>query len=297
MPTDEPTARTIERRVHAKINLALSVGPAIGPGRPGAGMHPICSWMACIDLCDTLETRRLEAGEASVFDIARDDGRPAPWAIPDDLAARAHALLEAHAGRALPVHATLRKSIPDGAGLGGGSADAAAMLQALDALYSLGLGSAGLARLSRTLGSDIAFFLDDASPARPAVVSGLGERVERVAPTAGELVLICPAFGCETGPVYHAYDEAPAPLREAEIAHLARSGRLDAGALFNDLAPAAERTRPGLGELRARLATALGAPVHMSGSGSTLFVVGGAGLAQSAAAAAPDCRVFRTRLL
>ncbi len=292
-----PEANAIETRVHAKINLALSVGPPIPAGEPGEGLHPICSWMACIDLADTLRVERLGEGEQSVFDLARDDGAPVGWEAGDDLAVRALRALETHAGRPLPARLTLRKSIPDGGGLGGGSGDAAAVLQAIDELFGLSLGIDRLGKVSKSIGSDVAFFLDEHAPPRPAIVSGLGDRIDRVARVEQQLTLVCPPFGCRTGAVYRAYDAAPNPLRAHEVAQLVKAGGVDPRRLFNDLAPAAERVEPALAELRARLADALGLPVHMSGSGSTLFVVGGADVAERARAAAPECRVIPTRLV
>lgn len=291
-----PPVPFIERPVHAKVNLALAVGPPIPPGEPHAGHHPICSWMACLDLCDRLRIERLADGRASEFDIAWDDARPVEWRPETDLAVRAHALLEAHAGRALPVRLALRKSIPAGGGLGGGSADAASTLLVLRDLFHLDLAAPALAALASRLGSDVAFFLDDESPPRPAIVSGLGDRIERLARASAELILVCPPFGCPTGAVYRAYDDSAAPLRETEVRRLAGAGAPDASSLFNDLTRPAERVEPRLAALRARLTSALGVPVHMSGSGSTLFVLGGAALARPAAAAAPECRVLTTRL-
>ncbi|MEZ6242579.1 MAG: hypothetical protein R3B57_05995 [Phycisphaerales bacterium] len=259
-------------------------------------MHPICSWMACIDLCERLRVERLDAEAQSVFDITWDDGAPVAWDLASDLCVRAHALLEEHTGQALPVRVALYKSIPAGGGLGGGSADAGAMLQALRELFDLGLDDDELASLSRRLGSDVAYFLDAESPPRPAIVSGLGDRIERLPRVRGELVLICPPFGCPTGGVYRAYDVSTNPVRESDIRALASAGVVDSPSLFNDLTSPAERVEPRLAELRSRLAETLETPVHMSGSGSTLFVVGGAELAQTARAAAPECRVLTTRL-
>src|SRR5262249_20048039 len=122
------------------------------------------------------------------------------------------------------------------------------------------------------LGSDVRFFLDDHAPPRPALVTGLGERVERLGPCGAELVLILASFACPTGAVYAAYDRlGPRPLRERAVRDLAASGRADG--LFNDLAPAAECVAPGLDAIRRAASQAAGLPVHVTGSGSALFVV------------------------
>lgn len=281
----------IERRAWAKLNLALSVAPP-----DETGMHPICSWMTCVDVYDTVRITRLGEGEASEFDLRWADGSPVAWDTQTDLGARAHALLEREAGRRLPVRVELRKSIPAGGGLGGGSSDGACVMRTIDELFGLGLGAERLAALSRELGSDVAFFLDERSPARPAIVTGLGERVERLAPISGDVTLVCPPFGCKTGRVYRAYDDAPAALREPDVRALAGSAP-DPARLFNDLASAAERVEPRLGELRAYLSSALGLPVHVSGSGSTLFVLGPEGTPERVRLAAPSCRTLPTRFV
>lgn len=286
-----PSTRTIERLALAKINLALSVAP---PGE--SGMHPICSWMSCVDVSDTLRITRLGEGDTSAFDLRWADGSPVEWDHASDLGVRAHALLEREAGRPLPVRVELSKSIPAGGGLGGGSSDAACVMLALDELFDLGLGAERLAEFSQVLGSDIAFFIDDASPPRPAIVSGLGERVERLTRISDEVTLVCPPFGCATGGVYRAYDEAPVALREDDVRSMALAPP-DPERLFNDLAPAAQRVEPRLAELRDYLAAAMGLPVHVSGSGSTLFVIGPEGTAERVRLAAPSCRVLPTRFV
>src|SRR5262249_27127024 len=158
-----------------------------------------------------------------------------------DLAARAHSLLEREAGRPLPAVIRVIKRVPVGGGLGGGSSDAAAALLATNEAFGLALSLERLSTLSRELGSDVAYFLDDRSPPRPAVVEGLGDRIRRLAPAAGELLLLIPPFGCPTGEVYRAFDAQPAhPLRDQDIRDLA-SEPLRPAALFNDLTPAAAK--------------------------------------------------------
>lgn len=266
----------------AKINLALSVGPPIPAGAPKAGYHPIASWMACIDLADELSFTRLEDGRASTFSItlAPDAPRPSPidWPIETDLAVRAHRLLERTAGRPLPVACSIRKRIPVGGGLGGGSSDAATTLLALRDLFGLDFSSRDLASLSAQLGSDVAFFIDEHDPARPALVSGLGDRLERFPVYHSPVLLIIPPMGCPTGPVYKSYDRSPVALREADVLRLITgasklSPALDPCDLFNDLAGPACQIEPRLSAVIARLRELTPLPVHVTGSGSTLFVL------------------------
>jgi 4-diphosphocytidyl-2-C-methyl-D-erythritol kinase len=261
----------ITRRAHAKVNLAL----AVGPPRDEGGFHPIASWMACIDLADDLELTRLEEDYLSRYAIIwHEDARrktPIDWSVTKDLAVRAHLLMEQEAQRALPVQLKLEKRIPVGGGLGGGSADAAAMLLATRELFELDIADERLAELASKLGSDVPYFLGDG----PAIVEGLGERIERTEPVGGALVLVIPDFGCPTGEVYRAFDAAhPGPLREAEVRTMATAGALDASRLFNDLCDAAIGVRPDLDGLMDQVeACSDDLPVHLTGSGSTLFLV------------------------
>ncbi len=293
----------MSRRAYAKVNLALAVGPPIPAGRPNAGYHPIASWMHSIDLYDEVAVRRLGDDGASRFRVewAADAPRRSPidWPAEKDLAFLAHAALERAAGRTLPVELTVRKRIPAGGGLGGGSSDAAATLVLIDEVFGLGLGAARLREIGLTLGSDVGFFVDPPhSPARPAFVGGLGDEVERVPAARGSLLLVIPPLGCETGAVYRAYDGAPAAsFRVDEVRALARAAALDGLRFFNDLSAAAERVEPRLGELRRRAERVTGGPVRMSGSGSTLFVPDGAGVETNLRRELADVVVVRARLV
>jgi 4-diphosphocytidyl-2-C-methyl-D-erythritol kinase len=255
----------------AKLNLAL----AVGPPRPGDGYHPICSWFVPIDLRDHLRIEALAPGIPSRFDISWESDAPRPtaidWPVEKDLCFKAHAALERETGRSLPIALTLRKRIPTGGGLGGGSSDAAAMLRGLRSLFELEVTEPRLAAIALTLGSDVPYFLAD--PPRPALVEGLGESITPIVGVDGWFVLILPPMGCPTGPVYKAFDAgSPGMLRDEAVRSLARSGRIDGSLLFNDLAAAAERVAPGLAEIRARAARVAGLPMHITGSGSTLFI-------------------------
>lgn len=286
----------------AKLNLALAVGGPLGP-EAGArrGFHPICSWFVAVSLGDDLElTRRPEHdGPESRYQIAwaEDAPRPSPidWPIEKDLAVRAHRLIERHVGKPLPIDAHLRKRIPVGGGLGGGSSDAAGMIRGVNALFALHLDEHTQHTIAMQLGSDVAFFLDQqagelANP-RPAIVSGLGEELRRVDRVPAWVVLIAPAFGCPTGSVYRAFDSAlPPRFKQDEVYALVESsltrGQIDPHALFNDLARPAEAVAPELAPLRHRCIERTGKPVHITGSGSTMFILEASEPAAQAAAQA-----------
>lgn len=289
MPEDARECRfDIEVAAPAKINLALSVGAAMQEG-PKRGYHPIASWFVCVSLCDHVRLRRLESIEASrhAIEWSSDAPRPTPidWATEKDLAVRAHRLLEQRMARSLPVEMVVSKRIPVGGGLGGGSSDAAGALLALRRLFRLDITLSELQELSTALGADVAFFLDEhaersQNTPRPALVTGFGERIERLAcPPLASAILIFPDCSCPTGPVYQAFDRQPVQrLREAEVRGLvdlaARSGQVESARLFNDLAAPACEVQPRLGEALGTLSAALSPhPVHITGSGSTMFVL------------------------
>jgi len=270
----------IERRAHAKINLCLSVASPEPAGSPRAGWHRIASWFHAIDLHDTVTLRRLPEGAASELhvDWASDAPRPSPidWPPEKDLALRALRLLEAHRGRALPTRIHVRKRIPAGGGLGGGSSDAAAVLLGADALHGLALPLADLAALGTRLGSDVPFFIDEQNPPRPALVTGFGDGVERVGRIVGELDLCVPAFGCATHAVYAALDRAGriAPADAARVRSAiesARRGGLASADLFNDLAGPAGAVEPRLAALVDALRCSGWERPRVTGSGSCVF--------------------------
>ena len=149
---------TLTCQAPAKLNLALSVGPP-----DVEGMHPICTWMVSIDLCDELAVTRLEADRLSRYAIVwHEDAKrrsDIDWPITRDLAVRAHLALEQHTNGRLPVQLKLEKRIPVAGGLGGGSSDAAAMLRVVNELYELGLSLGQLQKLAAGLGSDVPFFV------------------------------------------------------------------------------------------------------------------------------------------
>lgn len=328
----------------AKVNLCLSVGRPLPPNSSDAfaesgrrnitGYHPIASWFEPIRLFDSVLLERLPDDAPSDFDVrwsipAAED-RPVEWPLESDLTLRAHRLLERHAGRTLPVRLRVSKTIPAGGGLAGGSTDAAAVLMGLAALFDLPADAQTLRDLSMHIGSDIAFFIDEdallrlrttlldhatnhtriepLSP-RPALVTGLGERIERIhralVPTA-ELLLFLPPFGCPTAAVYRAFDANPHDLREDLVRNAidrARAlRRVDPASLFNDLTPAARSAVPELAALIDALQRALSLPIHMSGSGSTLFALAPTAddlpfLAAQRAAAALNVRCVHSQLL
>ncbi len=290
----------VTRRAHGKINLMLSVGNALPPEGEKAGYHPMLSWFHAIDLHDTLTVKK---AASSGYEISWASDAPRggeiDWPLEKDLAVRAHRALEAHVGKALPVAMRLEKRVPTGGGLGGGSSDAAAMLLAVREVYGLDVTDETLREIAMTLGSDIAFFIDEGDRPRPAIVGGLGELIERVAPLESDVILVVPGFGCATGEVYKAFDEQRAKeMRDYEIERALsgtkgrerttgpretmvrgrveraiKASKIDTEDLFNDLAKPAFGVEPRLGRLVTTLSNICRSPAHVTGSGSCVFVV------------------------
>lgn len=254
----------------AKLNLALSVGP---PAE--SGLHPICSWMVSVDLYDEVALHRLPHDRLSRYAIVwhkeAKQRSAIDWPLRRDLAVRAHQALEHQVGRPLPVQMKLTKRIPAGAGLGGGSSDAAAMLRGLNELFELGLPNEKLAMIAARIGSDVPFFLRGGS----ALVRGFGEQLDQHdSPRNFDAVLVMPPYACPTAAVYQAYDKlGSARLRSDEVAALAGESRLDPEAPFNDLASAAMEVAPSLRANMESASVLAERPAHVTGSGSAFFIL------------------------
>lgn len=264
-------------KAHAKVNLALAVGPA----EPPRGYHPIASLFACVEFGGEVWIERGgDAREASTFSTAWAADAPVKsaidWPVEKDLGFRALRALEARVGRGLGVRVRVSKRVPVGGGLGGGSSEAAAVLRGVNRACGLGLSGAELAEIGATLGADVAFFAGG-DGCGAAVVEGFGERMRPVEMQRLRLVLLCMPFGCATGPVYQAFDAEPARGLRAErllpLVEAAGRGDVRDALLFNDLAEAAMVVQPRLREVREAITRRSGCAVHVTGSGSTLFVV------------------------
>jgi 4-diphosphocytidyl-2-C-methyl-D-erythritol kinase len=262
--------RTVRLRCPAKLNLFLEV-----LGRRPDGYHELSTVMVPVALYDTLTVREAKGFRLDV------DGPPLPGTNTVEKAFRAVAKRRKIPG----VRASLVKGIPAGSGMGGGSSDAAAMIEALDVLFDLGLDRHEVAA---EIGSDVNFFLERG----PALCSGRGEKVAPI-PSGPELhaVVFWPGFSLSTAAVYARVRDFLTLAPRVVIDFLNKFGREGpeglGRVLFNRLELAAFALHPELSALRGRLAEMV-AGARMTGSGSALY-----GLCASGAEAARLARRVR----
>lgn len=243
----------------AKINLNLLVG-----ARRSDGYHPVDSCIAKITLYDQIDLQPRDDGNITLT----CEGFPCGSAE-KNLAHRAAVLMAAD--RETPgVDMRLVKQIPPGGGLGGGSSDAASVLAGLNELWKLKLTKVALHEIAAELGSDVPLFLGNTA----SRVTGRGERLEPIDVFSFWAVLILPGLHCPTPEVYRAFDAEPTPrFAQLDTSLLAQPPSKWRDQLENHLANPACRVCPALGKLHRRLSNILPLPVHLSGSGSSLFVL------------------------
>ena len=250
----------MEIKAQAKLNWTLDI-----TGKRADGYHLLDMLMQPISLYDTLT---IEESDTLTLDITGNDALKAE---PDNLVLRAARALQQAAGTQKGAHITLEKHIPTGAGLGGGSADAAAALKGLNELWGLGLPLKSLQDIGLSLGADIPFCLADA----PMRVRGIGERLSPLpVGRTFELVLVKPCEGLSTREVYQRSDTLSPihPKTEAAMDALALGDLpLLRASAANALLPAALALRPALSEAFDALCAADAPFTAMTGSGAVIF--------------------------
>ena len=262
---------------NAKVNFTLEVF-----GKRADGYHALRSVVMPISLSDTLDIEATDDGE-----ITSDTG------YDDDLCVKAARVFKSSAS-SLPssLGATIRvaKRIPAGGGLGGGSADAAAVLRALNELWKVGLSREELAEVGAQVGSDVPALVLGG----PVIMEGRGEVVKSIGacacgdlssdqPTSRptdhlrtlNLVLVNPGINCSTREVYAACEARPLGGEDltAKMVSALQAGDLSriAAAFMNDLQPSAVKCHPEIADALVSLRTAGVIGAMMSGSGSSVF--------------------------
>ncbi|HEX6970676.1 MAG TPA: 4-(cytidine 5'-diphospho)-2-C-methyl-D-erythritol kinase [Limnochordia bacterium] len=260
-----PTVAALTLPARAKVNLTLSVGR-----RRADGYHLIESLMQSVSLADTVHLFPSSAGieiETDHAEIPAGEANPA-W--------RAALALATEAGVRRGVRIVIEKAIPIAAGLGGGSADAAAVLRGLNRLWGLGWPKERLLAIAARIGADVPFCVTGGT----AIARGIGERLEPVASVPPMwLVLANPGIPLATREVFAAYDADPAPaaavVPDARAAVAALQGDrpwLGAG-MGNQLEPIARRLCPAIGEVIDALVQAGAGRAFLTGSGPTVVAL------------------------
>lgn len=257
-------------RAPAKINLYLRV-----VGRRKDGYHLLDTVLVPISLYDEIEIQKLKAARdrtrpsASPIKVTCD--HPLVPAGKKNLVFCAADLIMKAAGIDQPISIHIDKKIPVGAGLGGGSSDAAATLVALNRLFRLGYSMRKLEKLGLSLGADVPFFIRR----RPARARGIGERLTPLAnfPRIW-LVVLYPGFPVSTAWVYrHWRPKLTKPKANTSITCSLGSFAKLREMLVNDLESVTIAKYPRIGMLKERLRCEGADGVIMSGSGSSVFGV------------------------
>lgn len=253
------TTNQVEMFAYAKINLALAI-----TGLRPDGYHELESVMQSIGIRDRIRVTLVESG------LECSCGR---WSGPANLAYRAAQIFLAGLDRTSGINIVIEKNIPVQAGLGGGSADAAATLQALNTLFQEPYSQEQLKTFGAQLGADVAFCLKGGTQ----WATGVGEELKDLpsAPKA-DLVIIKPRQGVNTGYAYRTFDQ------EGKFSHLdydqwqraLKSGKPEAlvPLLYNDLELASMKLLPEIARVKENLLKEEGClGALMSGSGSAVF--------------------------
>ena len=261
----EHLGRVLVSAAHAKLNLSLAI-----TGRRADGFHELISLVAPIALADTLT---LDVGRP--LGLTCDDA-----SLPVDGSNLVLKIAAAYVKRrpsAPTGHFHLTKKVPHGAGLGGGSSDAAAALRLLDQASGDPIGLEVLETLAAEVGSDCPFFVRG----QAAVMRGRGERLEvlplaaRAALAGRKVVLVKPPFGVPTPEAYALLAKAgkyrPAAQAEAELAAWIAQPAADPSVLGNDLAAPVFAKYLALPVGLESFRRATGVNWQMTGSGSACF--------------------------
>jgi 4-diphosphocytidyl-2-C-methyl-D-erythritol kinase len=259
----------MEIRAPAKLNLCLFLGP-----RRRDGLHELCSLFEPLALADTIEVEEAERDEVICEGVEGEN-----------LAAGALRVLRERGWERAPLRIEIEKRIPIAAGLGGGSADAAAVLRLAAGQVS------DLADLARSLGADVPSQLTPSL----ALVRGAGERVARLPDPPPQAVVLLPCGGgLATADVFAEADRLGLGRSADELDALAERLLTAAGAgasplayadlLANDLEPAARALRPEIGDALQDLRAAGAHLALLTGSGPTVF-----GLFEDLGAASAAC--------
>ncbi len=262
--------KKLELLAPAKVNLILRI-----VGKRPDGYHELRSLMVPISLSDELELELTPAGiELECTSGVRPVGSdPLPdLKMENNLAYRAARLLQQRTQSPAGVKIKLKKFIPQAAGLGGGSADAAAVISGLNHLWKLRLPREELMRLGKSLGADVPFFI----LGKPAIAQGIGEILSPVAHQPLWLVLTNPGFAISTTGAYKMLEPGVLTNEDAWVKMaplIPRAQELNQllPLLHNDFEFILEQQYPEIVQLKKHLLKAGAVAAQLTGSGPTVF--------------------------
>ncbi len=253
-------SRTVCVRAPAKVNLFLGVGP-----RRDDGFHDVVTVLHSLELADVVT---IEPAERLKVTVAPSLGIPEA----ENLAWKAVERLAEEIGTPREVSVRIEKRVPSGAGLGGGSSDAAATIVGVCHLAGIDSRSDDVLAVARSLGADVPFFL--AGPA--ALMEGRGDVLaRRLPPVRVPIALVKPSEPVPTAEAYRRFDLDPRPAGSPDrLLASIEAGYLSVEPLANNLEAAAVSVVPSTGDALAWAAARSGVrAAHVSGSGSTVFAV------------------------
>ena len=268
----------IELRSFAKVNLGLEV-----VARRSSGFHNLRTVFQTIDLHDTLTVSENETGE-----IRLTGNRPEiDWGQTNTIT-RAFAAFYGHYGVSQGFDVVVRKEIPAGSGLGGGSGNAAVILLFLNEYFGIDAGLEELISLARIVGADVPFFLVGGT----ALGEGIGDELSPVAEMGEKLLaLVCPSLPVSTPLIFSSLRLTSGPIK-SKIGIFLKSG--DVRALRNDLEAVTFRLFPELMKIKEKMAAFGCDLVLMSGSGSAVYCIPGKADLAGLRREFPDLIVTRT---
>jgi 4-diphosphocytidyl-2-C-methyl-D-erythritol kinase len=242
---------------HAKVNLGLDI-----VARRADGYHDVVTAMWPISWADILELTPADGATELVCTGRRVDCPPEK-----NLVMKAFRLMEQRVGALPPTRIQLHKVIPDGAGLGGGSADAAMTLRGLNDLWQLGLSVEELAQMASQLGADCPFFIYD----RPMLCTGIGTEMTPIDIDlqGRRIAVVKPECSVSTAEAYAGV--TPQQPAEALAERLARGVEQWQGSVVNAFETSVFARRPEIGVIKRQLLQMGAVYASMSGSGSAVF--------------------------
>lgn len=272
---------------NAKINIGLKI-----TGRRPDGYHNIDTVMVPVDWCDILEITPQAAGPVTLTVYGRSVDCPPE----KNLVVKAYNALSAMTGGLPPVHFNLQKVIPDGAGMGGGSADAAFAIRGLNELFNLGLDDGALASVAARVGADCPFFIYN----KPAHCTGIGTDIDadiHLALDSYSILIAKPIVASvSTAQAYAGVTPCVSDVDLVSALQLPVSQWSEAG-VGNDFEQSVFPQLPAVAAVKRRMLEAGAAYAAMTGSGAAVFgIFDDDKLAEEASRLFADCdsRICRT---